>query len=73
MSYTFTGTWVHDLDKWLTEDPRDAIKPVHICKHECEIYEGDTYYEIDGVIYCENCVKEGEKVAEIEDPDYPED
>ena len=62
-------TEIKGLDKWLTEDPKDTI-PVHICKHGCEIYEGDTYYEIDGVIYCENCVKEGEREAEA---DCPED
>lgn len=70
MSYSFTGEWVHDLDRYLTTDPRDEAKPVHICKHGCEIYEGETYYEIDGNIYCEDCVKEGEKEAEF---DYPED
>lgn len=72
MSYSFTGSWVHDLDRWLTDDPKDTM-PVHICKHGCEIYEGETYYEIDGNIYCEDCVKKGEKEAEIEEPDYIED
>jgi hypothetical protein len=70
MSYSFTGEWVHDLDRWLTTDPRDEAKPVHICKHGCEIYEGETYYEIDGNIYCENCIEESRKEAEF---DYPED
>lgn len=69
MSYSFVG-WEHDLDRYLTTDPRDEVEPVCTCKNGCEIYEGETYYEIDGVIYCESCINECKKEAER---DYPED
>ena len=33
---------------------------VHKCAHcGAEIYEGDEYYEIDGVSYCEDCLYDG--------------
>lgn len=74
MGYTFTNEWVHDLDRWLTTDPRDEIEPVCTCS-ECdgEIYEGDTYYEVKGNIYCEECMEGFKKEAERDYPDYIED
>ena len=31
-----------------------------------EIYDGDEYYEIDGKIYCEDCIIDFRKTAEVE-------
>lgn len=52
-------------------DPRcpNAPEPPIFAKcEECgyEIYDGDTYYEIDGKNYCEACVASSLKVAEVD-------
>lgn len=31
-----------------------------------EIYDGDYYYEIDGNIYCNRCIKESKMIAEVD-------
>ena len=54
-------------------DDREYLTPPYIeakKAFECnlcseEILEGDVYYEIDGLEYCEDCVEE--KIAEAED------
>lgn len=58
MSYCIGQGWEHDLDRYLTEDPRDAEKPVEICA-ECKegIYEDEMYYRVDGKAYCERCME----------------
>ena len=67
MGYSFQG-WEHDLDNYLTHDPRDDAQPVKICDSCKEgIYEGETYYKIDGKSYCEHCIDDFSEVAELED------
>lgn len=36
---------------------------------ECgnEILDGEDYYDIDGDFYCEDCIEERRKTAEVED------
>ena len=46
--------------------------PVHYCS-ECKsgIYDGDTYYKIEGKKYCIDCIDDSRNYAEYEDPrDY---
>lgn len=31
------------------------------------IYEGDDYYDIDGVAWCEDCIRAARKTAELEE------
>ena len=40
-------------------------EPVYICD-ECEdgIYDGDTYYELGGKIYCQGCIDYARQTAE---------
>lgn len=43
-------------------------KTVHICMNCGEdIYEGDDYYDIDGEAWCEECIKDCKKTAELND------
>lgn len=47
-------------DAWDCDECRNsACCDKHIVCDECEaeIYEGDSYYEIDGADLCEDCVK----------------
>ena len=40
------------------------LEPIFIClKCEGKIYEGDAYHDLDGEIWCEECVKESKKIA----------
>ena len=44
------------------------LPPPTSCKYVCDrccaaIYEGDTYYEIEGYIYCAECIREGKHCA----------
>ena len=74
MSYSFTGDWVHDLDRWLTTDPRDEEEPVYYCCSCGEgIFEGEDYYKIGSDNWCSECIDNCKAVAEFEEPDYPED
>jgi hypothetical protein len=31
-----------------------------------KIFDGDTYYDIEGEIWCEDCIDESRKTAEVE-------
>ena len=64
MSYSFGG-WENDLDRFLTEDPRDNVKPVCTCAL-CEngIFDGEKAYRINGNVYCTDCVEEFTAEAE---------
>lgn len=67
MGYTFTGSWVHDLDKWITEDPREDIKPVcNCCDCGRDIFEGYTYYLVKGDVWCEKCMDNNRCEAEFD-------
>lgn len=67
MSYSFQG-WEHDLDNFLTTDPRYEVEPVCKC-HMCggDIYDGDTVYKISGEIYCERCIEDCQETMEAEE------
>ena len=47
--------------------PNAPEPPIFGHCHKCktEIYDGDEYYEIDEKKYCEACVKEGYRTAEV--------
>lgn len=66
MSYGFSGNWETELDRYLTNDPREDEEPVHVC-YECEdgIYEGETCYKVGDKYFCKNCVEK--VVAEREE------
>lgn len=50
------------------EDDEMFGKVVHICEcNDCEIYEGEDYYDINGTIICEYCIHEYLKTAEVDD------
>lgn len=68
MSYSMSGGWEHALDVYLTHDPREDEEPVEACT-DCgdAIYEGESYYKVDGVVYCEKCMQKMKYVAERED------
>ena len=74
MGFAFTGSWVHDLDNYLTTDPREEKESICSCE-ECgaDIYEGETYYEIDDKCYCEDCVNGFKKIAEQPEEWFDED
>ena len=57
-------SWQHDLDRMMTEDPRDDAEPVCHCEL-CgdDIYAGETIYEIDDNIICEKCIENSRKIA----------
>ena len=43
---------------------KEKRRVVHECDYcECEIYEGDEYYEINGECYCPDCIKEFKRYA----------
>lgn len=46
--------------------PNAAEPPVvyHCYKCDAEIWEGDEFYRIDGVPYCESCIDDAREVAE---------
>lgn len=68
MGYTFTGSWVHDLDKYLTTDPRDEEEPLFECSEcGCGIYDGEEYYKIGDKCYCTECMDGFKKEAEPEE------
>lgn len=68
MSYSFTNDWVHDLDRWLTTDPRDEEDPIITCSNCGEgIYEGETYYKVAGNAYCTDCIDDMREIAEMEE------
>jgi hypothetical protein len=47
---------------------------VHTClKCDAEIYAGDGYYDIDGEIWCEECVTDCRTTAEMGKVDYDYD
>lgn len=48
--------------------PNAPEPPVYAECEACgaEIYDGDEYYEIDGRNYCESCVLNGYKTAEVD-------
>ena len=74
MGFSFTGSWVHDLDRWLTTDPRSEEEPILECS-ECEegIFEGEDYYQIGDECYCEECIAKFKKVAERTDEGFGEE
>ncbi|BDR86094.1 hypothetical protein [Clostridium tetani] len=46
----------------------EAQKAKVVCSCcECwkNIYEGDTYYEVDGMNFCEDCILDFKKIGEI--------
>ena len=45
-------------------DPPVAYECIHC---DAEIYEGDSYYDIDGEPWCENCIKDAHTDAERSD------
>ncbi|MEA4920646.1 MAG: hypothetical protein VB078_06990 [Clostridiaceae bacterium] len=49
-------------------DPPEP-KPSGLCCRCCmeDIPQGSTYYEIDGSVYCEGCVRDGRRTADMED------
>lgn len=49
--------------------PNAPEPPIFALCRECgePIYDGDEYYEIDGRNYCEACVLNGYRTAEVED------
>ena len=57
-------------DTWRTasEEPR-RMKPYFAKCEDCdgEIYEGDHYYELFGMIYCENCMELNYRMEHFED------
>ena len=68
MSYEIGGNWQRELDRYLTENPRDDEEPVRICANCKEgIYEGETYYKVDGKAYCADCIDDFREIAELED------
>ena len=48
--------------------PNAPERPVFDCCEICgaDIYDGDDYYELNGHKYCETCVREGFKTAEVD-------
>lgn len=62
-------SWEQALDRYLTTPPECNEKPMYeCCVCGSEIYEGDEYYEINGDIYCEECIEsEFKKTAEALD------
>lgn len=57
MGYSFQG-WEHDLDVYLTHDPREDAEVVCTCENcGADIYKGERFYSIDRTPYCADCVK----------------
>ncbi len=46
-------------------DPKEH--PVKFCE-ECgaDIYEGDDYYLVDGIVYCPDCIRDMKRMATYE-------
>ena len=50
--------------------PNADIPVLYHCENcDCEIFEGDTIYKIDGAVYCEDCIYEFKTYAERGDYD----
>lgn len=72
MGFSMQG-WEHDLDRYLTTDPRDDKQPVYECGCGRGIYDGDDYYEIGGKRYCAECIDSFKKTAEYPDEWFGEE
>jgi hypothetical protein len=45
-------------------------KLAYICDiNSCSIYDGDEYYDINGVVICEHCMKSSRQIAEAQNYD----
>lgn len=52
------------------EEPPVVEKCIHCGDY---IREGEDYYDIDGAIWCEECIDNSRKTAELPEPDYEPD
>lgn len=53
-------------DYRLEDDRPEMIKVASCWNCNSEIYHGDYAYKIDGVLYCEKCIRESREEMDIE-------
>lgn len=55
---------------WAEEMTEYTYRPVFVCSN-CNgiIYEEDIYYTLNGEIWCEDCINENKRIAELENYD----
>ena len=50
--------WQNELDKWLTTPPEEQESKLVCADCGNEIYPDEKFYNINGRIYCEDCIED---------------